>query len=69
MPIYYCPSNAYVGDVIPFFDGGLYKPFYLKIWRDYRGPDRIDGWYMLTTADHLHFQEHSTRIVGGTGSV
>lgn len=69
MSVFYRPDNAYVGDVIPFFDDGLFKPFYLKIWRDYRGPERIDGWHMLTTSDHLHFEEHPTRIVGGTGSV
>jgi hypothetical protein len=31
MTVFYVPSNAYVGDVIPFFDDGLFKPFYLKI--------------------------------------
>lgn len=69
MSVFYRPDNAYVGDVIPFFDEGQFKPFYLKIWRDYCGPERIDGWHMLTTSDHLHFEEHPTRIVGGTGSV
>jgi len=69
MTVFYRPSNAYVGDVIPFFDDGLFKPFYLKIWRDYHGTDRVDGWHMLTTSDHLHFEEHPTRIHGGTGSV
>lgn len=69
MAVFYRPKNAFVGDVIPFFDGGLFKPFYLKIWRDYRGSDRIDGWHMLATADHLQYQEFPTRIVGGTGSV
>jgi len=69
MPVFYRPNNAYVGDVIPFYDDGLFKPFYLKIWRDYRGPDRVDGWHMLTTADHLRFDEYPTYIRGGTGSV
>jgi len=69
MAIFYQPDNAFVGDVIPFYDNGLFKPFYLKIWRDYQGPDRINGWHMLTTSDHLHFTEHPTRIHGGTGSV
>lgn len=69
MAVFYRPANAYVGDVIPFFDDGVFKPFYLKIWRDYRGPDRVDGWHMLTTHDHLHFDEFPTKIRGGTGSV
>ena len=69
MEIFYRPPNAFVGDVIPFFDNGLFKPFYLKIWRDYRGPDRINGWHMLTTSDHLHYEEQPTGIVGGTGSI
>ena len=69
MSIFYKPANAYVGDVIPFFDKGLFKPFYLKIWRDYSGKDRIDGWHMLTTSDHVHVTERPTGIEGGTGSV
>lgn len=69
MNIFYTPENASVGDVIPFYDEGKFKPFYLKNWYAYKGEDRVDGWHMLTTEDHINFTEHPTRICGGTGSV
>ena len=31
--------------------------------------DHQDSWVMLSTTDHVHFTEHDTKIVGGTGSV
>lgn len=69
MELFYTPKNAVVGDVIPFYDGGCFKPFYLKGNRGYFGEDRSSGWTMLTTKDHLHFTETPTGIRGGTGSV
>lgn len=70
MDIFYRAENAYVGDVIPFFDEDRkFKPFYLKKWRDYEGEDRIEGWHMLTTEDHIHFKEHPCHVTGGTGSI
>ena len=69
MNLFYKPKHASVGDVIPFYDDGLFKPFYLKGYRDYYGTDASGGWNMLTTRDHLRFEEHATGIRGGTGSV
>ena len=31
--IFYCPRNAAVGDVIPYYANGEFKLFYLQIWR------------------------------------
>lgn len=69
MELFYKPKNAIVGDVIPFYDNGHFKPFYLKGNRGYFGDDKTSGWTMLTTDDHLHFTETPTGIRGGTGSV
>lgn len=69
MELFYTPNHARVGDVIPFYDEGVFKPFYLKNWNPYFGADRTDGWHMLTTRDHLHYTETPTGIRGGTGSV
>lgn len=69
MELFYCPENAVVGDVIPFYDNGRFKPFYLKGNRGYFGADATSGWTMLETEDHLHFTETPTEIRGGTGSV
>ena len=67
MELFYRPGKAVLGDVIPFYDDGKFKPFFLKNTRGNAGHE--DGWHMLTTQDHLHFQEHPTHIKGGTGSV
>lgn len=69
MELFYTPRHARVGDVIPFFEDGVFKPFYLKNWNPYWGEDRTDGWHMLTTTDHLHYTEQPTGICGGTGCV
>ena len=69
MSIFHRPENAVLGDVIPFYDEGVFKPFYLRNFRHNRDKDHQDSWVMLTTTDHVHFTEHDTKIVGGTGSV
>ena len=63
MELFYRPGKAVLGDVIPFYDDGKFKPFFLKNTRGNAGHE--DGWHMLTTQDHLHFQEHPTHIKGG----
>lgn len=48
-----------MGDIIPYFEDGVFKPFYLG-----------DGWSSVSTRDHLHFyDEYKTDIHGGTGSI
>ena len=69
MQLFYRPGKAVLGDMIPFYDEGKWKPFYLKNTRGNDGPDCEGGWHMLTTEDHVHFTEHPTHIKGGTGSV
>ena len=69
MRIFYKPENAVLGDMIPFYDGGVFKPFYLRNYRAKRLEGFRDGWVMLSTTDHVHFTEHDTGIEGGTGSV
>lgn len=70
MELFYTPQHARVGDVIPFYEDGMFRLFYLKNWNAYWGADRIEGWHMLTTRDNLHIlSESPTGILGGTGSV
>lgn len=69
MELFYRPGKAVLGDVIPFYDEGKFKPFFLKHDRGHEGPGYRTGWFMLTTEDHLHFTEHDTGLTGGTGSV
>lgn len=69
MGIFYKPRNGTVGDVIPYYENGVFKPFYLRGAPGYFGSDKSTGWTMLETTDHLHFTERPTGIHGGTGSV
>ena len=69
MELFYRPGEAVLGDVIPFYDAGEFKPFYLKNTRGHAGPDCEEGWHRLSTKDHLHFTEFPAHIRGGTGSV
>ncbi len=68
--IYYCPQDAAVGDVIPFYANGEFKLFYLHNWRVPNASEREHGWYLLGTQDFVHYQEYGPcKIPGGTGSV
>ena len=57
--IFYTSPNGAGGDIIPFYDEGEYRLFFLG-----------KGWTCVSTKDHLHFHdEYKTGIHGGTGSV
>ena len=59
MKLFYHSSDGRMGDIIPFYEDGVFKPFYLG-----------NGWSNVSTKDHLHFfDEYHTDIHGGTGSV
>ncbi len=59
MKCFYFPENGKMGDIIPFYDNGVFKLFYLGF-----------GWSMISTRDQLHFSDpYQTGIHGGTGSV
>lgn len=67
---FYRPDNAWVGDVIPYYEDGEFKLFYLHGWRDnYR--DGLDhGWYLVGTKDFVNYREEGAcKIEGGTGHV
>ena len=53
-------TNSYqVGDVIPYYEDGVFRPFYLG-----------KGWNNVSTRDHLRFYDvYATSIHGGTGSI
>ncbi len=59
MKLFYHPESGRMGDVIPYYENGVFRPFYLG-----------NGWSNVSTKDHLHFyDEFTTSIRGGTGSV
>lgn len=56
---FYSSPRGRLGDIIPYYENGEFRLFYLG-----------DGWNHVSTRDQLHFyNEYSTAIQGGTGSV
>ena len=59
MKLFYHPESGRMGDIIPYFEDGVFRLFYLG-----------NGWSNVSTTDQLHFaDEFSTSVRGGTGSV
>ena len=59
MNIFYHPEDGRMGDIIPYYEDGIFKLFYLGF-----------GWSNISTRDQLHFTDpFRTEIRGGTGSV
>jgi len=57
--IFYTDPDGHLGDVIPYYEDGEFKLFYLE-----------KGWTSVTTKDQLHFyNNYRTTIRGGTGSI
>lgn len=55
MSLYFRPEKAVLGDVIPYYDNGVFKPFYLRNYRANRDEQHQDSWVMLSTTDHIHY--------------
>ena len=42
MSLYFRPEKAVLGDVIPYYDNGVFKPFYLRNYRANRDEQLVD---------------------------
>lgn len=68
--IFYRPDNAWVGDVIPYYEDGEFKLFYLHGWRDNYREGLDHGWHLLGTKDFVNYREDGAcKIEGGTGHI
>lgn len=65
MAIFYKPSDAWVGDVIPFWDGD-YKLYFLADKRAGAGYAEHTDWDLIETSDMVHFAERGTAIAHGS---
>jgi len=64
--MFYRPDKKSVcADVIPFFEDGEFKLFYLKDYRDIMGVGEGCDWNLVTTTDLVHYQEKGTVIYRG----
>ena len=67
---FYRPENAWVGDVIPYYEDGEFKLFYLHGWRDNYREGLDHGWYLIGTKDFVNYREEGAcKIEGGTGHI
>ena len=67
MSLYFRPEKGVLGDVIPFYDNGVFKPFYQRNYRGTRDANHQDSWVMLSTTDHVHFTETIRKLLEERG--
>lgn len=65
--MFYRPDGkAVCADVIPFYENGEFKLFYLKDFRDTEHCGEGCDWNLLTTSDLVHYVDHGTVLKRGT---
>lgn len=64
--LFYRPEAGFVGDVIPWFEDGVYYLYFLYA---HRNPDRFGegtSWYLVTTEDFVDYREYGEVLRHGT---
>lgn len=54
---FYRPLEGYVGDVIPYFENGIFYLYYLHAHRNPEKYGEGTSWYLITTTDFIHYKE------------
>jgi beta-fructofuranosidase len=66
MELFYRPKDAWVGDLIPYWEDETYYAFYLHDPRPEKGIyAEKTTWYLVSTQDFIHFMDHGRAIVRG----
>ncbi|MGM9813807.1 MAG: family 43 glycosylhydrolase [Candidatus Enteromonas sp.] len=63
---YRSPENSVCADVIPFYENGEWKLFYLRDYRDIEGKGEGCPWCLLTTKDLVHYEDHGPVLLRGS---
>ena len=63
---FYRPVGAWAADFIPLYARGRYQLFYLLDWRDRKNHGEGTPWYLVSTEDFVHFDEHGEMLARGT---
>lgn len=66
MSYFYKPADAVCADFIPFYQDGTYYLFYLKDYRNHQKHGEGTPWFLVTTQDFVHFEEHGEVLPRGT---
>lgn len=64
--IFYHPQTGVAADVIPFFHDGTFYLFYLKDERDIPTYGEGVHWFLLTTKDFVHYEDHGIVLPHGS---
>ncbi|MFN7996105.1 MAG: glycoside hydrolase family 32 protein [Bryobacteraceae bacterium] len=59
---FYKPANAWAADFIPFYTRGRFYLYYLHDWRNPQKFGAGTPWYLISTADFVHFTEHGEML-------
>lgn len=62
---YRAPEKAVCADVIPFYENGEFKLFYLRDYRDISVHGEGCPWCLLTSSDLVHFYDHGPVLLRG----
>lgn len=65
MSIFYRPALGVAADFIPYNQDGRFYLFYLQDWRDPAHFGEGTPWYLLSTADFIHYTEHGEMLARG----
>lgn len=63
--MYYKPHDGWLADVIPFYDEGEFKLFYLQDWRNHETYGEGTPWFLLGTKDFITFTEYGEVLPRG----
>lgn len=65
--VFYQPDGAWVGDLIPYYENGIYYLFYLHDPRHRENEYAEDTtWHLVTTNDFVHIEDHGVAVPMGT---
>lgn len=62
---YRAPEKAVCADVIPFYENGEFKLFYLRDYRDISVHGEGCPWCLLTSSDLVHFHDYGPVLLRG----
>lgn len=64
--LFYRPKNAWLGDVIPFYQDGQFRLYYLHERRNKEQYGEGMSWYEVRTHDFVHFEECGEALAHGS---
>ena len=68
--LFYRPKNAWVGDLIPYYEDGVYYAFYLYDPRNRKDEYAEETtWHLVTTKDFVKLTDHGEAISRGNDSM